>query len=478
MKSLGKNYIYNTVYQVLIILLPIITSPYASRVLGPEMLGVSFYSGANTYYFILLANLGFNLFGQRQIALSNSKQERSSVFGNVVASKVVIGIVSLTLFVAMMLFVDAKYKAAYFAQSLSIIAAVIDISWFFAGIEDFKKIVIRNLVTRIIFVIALFILVKGPQDIYMYILIMSGGTFIGNVTLWGLATRQITFERIRVDDVKTYIVQSFVLFIPTVAINVYVTLNQTLIGLLDSTKNVGFFAQSDNIIKVLLAVVTSLGTVMIPRMTKLLSTEKTKEEAMKLLNLSFKFMTTLSVPLVFGVMSAASRFAVFFYGNKFAEVGQLMLIEAINILFIAWSNVIGVQYLIPSSKMKQYTFSVTAGAVFNVLVNPLLILGWGVKGAMVTLVLTEMIVFAVQLLTVKAELELGALFAEVWKPIMAGAAMFIVLKILFSTLSVGSDFAYLILNVVVGALVYVTLLIAFRASYLKKLVDFIPLLHR
>lgn len=472
-KKLGKNYIYNTLYQLLMILMPLVTTPYAARVLGPEKLGIYSFTGANVNYFILLANIGFSLYGQKIIAsLQDDFKKRSQAFWNIIIAKCLVASVALVIFIITNAFFFSEYQDIYWIQAIGIVSVFIDISWFFMGLENFRITVIRNLIVKVSFVILLFLFVKSPDNLPLYVFIIVAGNFFGNITLWFQLKSYINKPKLFQIKISDVIRNATVLFIPTVAINMYVTLNKTMIGLLDSKINVGFFVQSDTVIKLVLAVVTSLGTVMMPHMTKLISDGKQKT-ANELIYKSFSAMTLLAMPIMIGMIIISGRFTSIFYGHGFEPVGTLLAIESVSVLLIAWSNVLGVQYLVPRGKLTHYSSSVTIGAVFNIIINPILLIHYGVNGSMWAMVMTELIVFSVQLYFTKKDLLWKKIFLDLPKYVCATLGMLLILSLFNYWVHVPQDILFILYNVIIGTMTYTVFVFVFKPTVLKDVINLI-----
>lgn len=183
-KSISKNYLYNLFYQILVIVMPLITTPYLSRVLGAEAIGVYSYTLSIATYFILFGTLGVSLYGQREIAyVQDDEKKRSIVFWEIVLLK------TITMTISILIFwftygMYGEYKIYYRILIIELISQCIDISWFFQGIEEFKKTVIRNSIVKLIFAVCIFIFVKSPNDLIKYIVIIAGANLFGNLSLW------------------------------------------------------------------------------------------------------------------------------------------------------------------------------------------------------------------------------------------------------------------------------------------------------
>ncbi len=226
--SVARNYVYNTILQITNILVPFITVPYLSRVLGPEGVGIVAFSGSIVQYFILFGVLGLTLYGNRSIAyVSASTEERSRVFWELFLLKAATTSLALMAFYLFLQVTNPQNLPVYLVQSILIIAAALDISWLFMGMEDFKKTVTRSLFMRLLGASLIFILVKSSQDFVLYALIGAGTTLVGQLIMWTYVPKyieKVSFHSLRF---RRHLRGTFKLFIPTVAIEVYVVLDKT-----------------------------------------------------------------------------------------------------------------------------------------------------------------------------------------------------------------------------------------------------------
>lgn len=159
-KSVKKNYLYNLVYQVLVLILPIITTPYISRTLGAENVGIYSFTISIVTYFTLLGSLGVSLYGQREIAYAReNKSKRKKIFLEIIIFRFIT--MAIAMLVYYFVFVqNNEYQEYYQILLLYLVAAAFDISWFFQGMEEFKKTVTRNVIVRLVSVCCIFIFVK------------------------------------------------------------------------------------------------------------------------------------------------------------------------------------------------------------------------------------------------------------------------------------------------------------------------------
>lgn len=471
--SIVRNYIYNVVYQLTTLIIPIITVPYVSRVLGSNGIGINAYTNSIIQYFILLGTIGISLYGNREIAyVRDDKVKLTNTFWSIFYLKIITTFVAYLLFLIFLCFVD-KYQSIFFIQSIYLIAAAVDISWLYMGLEDFKKTVIRNLLVKILGVIFIFIFVKDPGDLWKFVFILASSQLIGNLSLWYYLPKTVNKARITWLEVKKHLKPSISLFIPQVAIQIYVVLNKTMLGILSNPSEVGYFDNADKIVKVILSIVTAMGTVMLPRISNTFSKGDIKQVKNYVYN-SFNFVSYLATPLMFGVAGIATEFAPWFFGLEFNKTGIIMCMISPIIVFIAWSNVLGNQYLMPIGKVRGYTISVTFGAVINFTLNLILISRFHSIGTAIATVVGELSVTVVQLYIVRRDLKIKELLYSTWKYFISGIIMFFIIK------SIGiylvDEIKTMIIQFTVGIFTYIILLFLLKSEvntmFFKKCISY------
>lgn len=467
-----KNFLYNASYQIFLLLVPLLTTPYLARTLGPDGVGINSYTNSIMQYFVLFGCLGTNLYANRKIAfVRDNKEELSKNFWEILLLRIIMLTLSLLLFLIFIFFSNSEYKLFYIAQSVTLISTMIDVSWFFMGIENFSVTVIRNFIVKIVTLICVFSLVKSKSDLFIYILIISLSLLIGNLTMIPAIKRyvqKISFKNI---DVRRHIIPSIILFIPEIATQIYLVLNKTMLGIVISVQASGFYDQSDKIIKIVLAIVTATGTVMLPHVANAFINGK-KSKTKEYLYDCFSIVTMVSVPLFMGVAAVSNKLVPLFFSDKFVSVTPLLTIESLVILLIAWSNAIGVQYLLPTNQTRKYTKSVIFGSITNILLNIPLILLLGTLGAVISTVLSEFVVTFYQLYSIKNQISFSNLFNGTHKYIISGTLMFLIVFFLNEYLPI--SWGYLFVEVIVGAIVYILLTITFKADFyniIKKMKD-------
>lgn len=453
-------------YQLLLLILPLITMPYISRVLGPNGFGTYSYTNSVMSYFVLFGSLGITLYGSRQIAyVQHNTYERSKTFFEITFLKIITTFIS-SIFLAIYLCVFAKYRLLIFAQSLTLLANAFDVAWYFMGIEDFKKNVVRNVVVKLISLFLIFILVKTKSDLLTYIIIMSGSTLFGNIVLIPFLRNQIVFVNIKKINIFQHLRPVLLLFLPQVATQIYLVVNKTMLGEMDSVTAVGYFSSSDTLVRLTLTIVSSLSAVLMPHISNLIAKNKIKsvEYYMKQ---SFEFINFLSLPIILGLLIISSKFIPLFLGNQFNIVSELVMIESPIILLISWSIAITNQYLIPSKMNKEYIISTILGAVSNIILNIILIKKFGVYGAIIATIISETTVMGYLVLTLKKHFNIRKmLFSNFFKYLFSSIVMFIVGWIIDRMLP--TTMSAVILEIFISIMIYFVTLVLLKADIVRN----------
>lgn len=466
-----KNYLYNVVYQILLLLVPLITVPYISRVLGPELVGINSYTNSWMTFFMLVGQMGIALYGNREVAYHRENPiERSKIFWGIELLQVITITCALIAYLGAVLLFSTTFKEYFLLQSFWIIAAGVDVSWYFMGVENFQRIVFRNMLVKLASVALIFLVVKGNNDLGKYIALLGLSNLVGNLTLWPYLKDEIKWVPISTWHPFRHFYPALLLFVPTITTQVYLVVNRLMLGRMSTQSQLGQFQYTDQIIKVILAVVTASGQVMLPHIANKFSKGDVKGIRDSLYN-SFDFITAIAIPMMFGIMAIAKQFAPWFLGKQFNDAGILMMIEAPVILFIGWSNVTGTQYLMPINRTKEYTVSVTVGAVINVIANLFLIALWGARGATLATDISEFAVAAVQLVYIRQTISRRKIFGQMWKYLLSGGIMFIITYRLAMIMNM--TIPNLAIEVIIGAVIYIIGIFILRAPVINQAIALI-----
>ncbi len=462
-KSIKKNYLYNASYQTLVLLAPLITTPYVSRVLGPDNIGHYSFVKSIVSYFALVAALGITTYGRREVSyVQDNAAELNRRFWETKILQIITS--SVVLFVYAIFVAFQSDRALYLALVFDILFVLTDVTWYFQGIEDFGKIVIRNAVIKVVNIIFIFLMVKTRNDLVLYAVGNSAFLMLGNLIMWPNLIKNIGlphWSRIRpFHDIGTV----FSLFVPTVAIEVYTVLDKTMIGVItgDNFQN-GYYEQAVKIAKVAMTIVTAVGPVIGSRIGRLFF-DGEASSMHSLMYKGYRLVWAIGTPICFGLIGTSSNFIPWFLGSGYDEVVGLLHILSFLILAIGINNLTGC-YLIVTKRERFYSFSVIVGAVLNFLLNSLFIPKYRAFGASIASISAETAIAIVQLLYVRKELSIKTILRSgiiYWfgSGIMTCFVLFAKRFLPQSILGTG-------ILIIIGALNYVLILFLFNDRFTK-----------
>ena len=468
-KSIAKNYIYNLIYQMLTIVLPLITTPYLSRVLGAENIGIYGYTLSIVTYFVLFGTLGIAMYGQREIAyVQNDKTKQSKTFWEIVITRfITLTIASVTFYITFC--IRGQYTTYYTILLLELLANALDISWYYQGIEDFGKTVIRNLVVKILSLVCIFVFVKTQADLWKYMLIYVLANALGNATMWLYLPKMLQKISLKTLEFKKHIKPVLSLFVPQIATQIYVVLDKTMIGnITNNMSDVGFYEQAQKIVKTAMLVVTALGTVMNSRIANAFAENK-KEDVKKYLMQAFNIVWMLGIPITLGIMAVSSNLVPWFYGEGYEPVIQLLIATSPILLAIGLNNVTGIQYLIQTKQQKNYTISVTIGAIVNVIFNFILINLIGTVGAAISSVLAEFTILSVHFIYMRKDIKILDVLKSSIKYLISGLIMYVIVLSISKLIS--SSILNTFILIAIGAIIYFVILLILRDKFLNDIIN-------
>lgn len=482
-KSAKKNYFYNMLYQVFALIVPLIVTPYISRVLGSDGVGEYSFTYSLITYFVLFGAFGFGYYAQREIArYQNDKYTQSCIFWEILICRLLTVVVALLINnIFIFTGIYGKYTILMAVFNINIVATMIDVAFFYQGNEEFKTIAIVNVIFKALGVVSIFLFVKNESHVWVYTLCNCAIMLGSNVLLCFIIPRKIVKIDIKKLNVFRHFVPSLRLFIPTIAVSIYTMLDRTLIGLIvtgetektlvDGTVKMvknsdiqnGYYEQSEKIVKMALTVLTSLGAVMIPKNSfyfKSGNIEKVKENIIK----ACHFVFIIGMPIMFGLMSTASNFSPWFFGPDYDDVPLLIMIFSPLIMSLGLNNVFGIQYLLPAGKDRVYAYSVLFGAIINLVLNLILIRFYGALGAAVASVIAETVILIFQMIYLRKQFNYRALVLPFIKYFVVGGLMFACVYTLNIYVFESSIINSLIL-VLIGVFVYFGLLLVLRDKF-------------
>lgn len=453
MSKLKKNLFFNIIYQILILFLPLVTSSYLAKVVGAEGIGRYSYAYSVALYFTYFTVLGLQKYGNRVIAsVQNDKVERSKNFFEIYIMQAICFAICIVIYIVYCSFL-AGDKTIAFVMMVFVFSSLFDINWFFFGMEMFDKTVIRNTLVKVITTILIFVMVKTRNDVDKYAMIMSLGYLVSQLSLWPYLRKLVVKTKIEWKGIKKHFLPNLIMFLPVIAVSVYKIMDKIMLGLMSTKEIVGYYENAEKIINVPIAVVTALGTVMLPRVTALVS-EKKDTEVSKFRDSAVLIVTAFTVAACFGIIGVADILSVWMWGKDFLMSGDVMKYLSVTLVFLGIGNVVRTQFLIPYKYDKIYIISAFLGAIINVIVNAILIPHYGAIGAAIGTICAEMLVCFYQLFMTRKELPLLKYLKNIIAFSIDGFIMFWVITIIPSF---DSLFLTLVIKILVGVVVYVPL---------------------
>lgn len=467
--SIKKNYLYNTFYQILTMITPLITAPYISRVLGSSGVGIYSYTNSIATYFTLFAALGTASYGQREIAMHRDDPEESSrLFWEIeILSVITTGVVTVAWL--LWIIISTQYSMYYGILTLTVIAVAFDISWYFAGFELFKYIVIRNTIVKLAGIVLLFVLVRTKNDVGIYIGIMAATGLLGNISMWTYLPKFLKKVEVRSLNPFRHLKQTIAYFIPTIATSVYTVLDKTMIGAITkSSDQNGYYEQATKVVRMIQSLLFSLNTVMTSRQSYLFA-EKRYDELKDKINKSFDYLFGIAIASMFGLQGIAANFVPWFFGKGYDSVVPLLYVMALLPFVICISNVLGNQYLTPSGQRVRSSKGIIAGAVVNFVLNSTLIPFYASIGAAVASVIAEAVISVIYMHMSKGYASWGYLIRISWKKFIAGIVMLGI--VVFIGRGRSGSIVTTLIQILGGGLVYISILSVLKDSFIGSVIQ-------
>ena len=467
--SIIKNYLYNTIYQIISMLIPLITMPYLTRVFDPQQLGLNSLSLSIANYFMLFGVLGMHMYGNRQIAyVRDNKEKLAKTFWSLYTVQLATSTISLIIYYIFIYYFTSINRDIYLIQGLNIISVMIDISWLFMGLEDFKKVVIRNSFARLVGLACIFIFIKSSDDLLLYALLTVVVNIISILLMWFYVPRYVGKIVIDKKIVKKTIRPLLRLFLPQIATQVYTLLARTLVGFLSTNDQVIFYDYSQKIVNMVLAMITSIGVVLLPRVSNIIGNGK-KEEVPKIIEKTFKIVSYLAIPMAIGLMCVSKILVSWFLDPKYLLVGQLTAWTSLIIIAVSWANIIGVQYLIATKQENKYTLSIIIAAVVNLIMNLFLIPKNGAAGAIISLIAAEYIGIVIQLILVRNQLPVKRMILSIVKYIIVSVIMGVI--VIFIGNCINNGMLANIIQGISGIIIYIVIMFIIKDDVQKEMIS-------
>ena len=457
MASLKTNVILNFINAVTGIIFPVVTFPYAARVLLPEGIGTVNFLQSIVAYIVLLTSLGIPMYAVREVA----KYRDDIIIRNQITIEILLLSVILCLFGYVVVAVlgacvpqISAQLGVFYALSLTIMFTCLGVNWFYQAIEDFKFITIRALCFRLLAALALFLFVKDKEDLLIYAFVLVGSTVGNNLINFVHLRKWLPMCSIRWKELRIWrhLLPSLRIFVFNLVTSIYLNLNTVMLGFMRGDDAVGFYTAGNKLSHVVLSVVASLGVVLLPRCSNLIETGQI-EAFSKVTSKSYRLVVGVSLPCIVGLIVLAIPVIRIFCGDDFLEAVPVLCWTAPVILFIGLSNVIGLQILYPLGKESIVIWSTVGGAVLNFILNLLLISPYGAVGAAISTFSAEFVVLFIQILVGRSYLPIRLYEWDYLNYLLASGVLFVVLYGL--TFWIVNSWLLIMVSVMIGAFSYI-----------------------
>lgn len=457
------------------LLFPLITFPYASRIMLADGIGqVNFFSSIISYI-SLFTCLGIPMYAIREVAKVRDNPEQM----NKVTVEILLLHAFLTILgylaVAVICMTVSKVQEdipLFLLLSTTIFFTAIGCEWFYQGVENFKYVAVRGIVVKVISVILLFLLVKTKDDILWYGAYSVLGVLGGNLFNFIRLRKYLHLGIIDLHTLKPFRHLKPVLhiFVFNVVVSIYLQLNSILLGFLKNAQAVGYFVTATKILVMTMAVSTSLGQVMMPRISNLIAENK-MDEFKALAQKSYNFIVLLTLPLTVGLIFTAPYIVVLLSGQGFIPSILAAQIVSPVIFLVGLSNVMGIQILYPLGQINKVIICTAVGAVFNVIINVLLIPHFAQNGTAIAYLTAEFAVTLSMIIIGRKYLPIKFL-SKSHLPYLAGSIIMAFLLYSISLMHLG-NIVTLISMFVGGGIIYFAVLLSCKDTLSQNLINII-----
>lgn len=405
-KSIKVNFIMNAILSISGFIFPFITFPYISRILLPEGTGRVNFATSLINYFVMLAMLGIPTYGIRACAqVRDDKEKLTRTAHELLFINLIMSLVSYALLAAALLFVPRLFedRLLYIIVSSTILFTAIGMEWLFKALEQYTYITVRSLVFKAIAVVAMFLLVHQKSDYVIYGGISIFAASASNILNFIHARKYIIMHPIGNYNLKKHLKPVLVFFAMACATTIYTNLDNVMLGFMKGDVDVGYYNAAVKIKLILVAIVTSLGNVLLPRVSYYIQHGQMSE---------FKTVCKKALNFVFLAAAPLSLYFILFAKNGVyllsgnAYTGSIFPMQLImpTVLLIGLTGIMGIQVLVPLGKEKYVLYSEIAGAIVDLILNWILIPKMGAAGAAIGTLVAEFVVLCVQFFVLRKEL--------------------------------------------------------------------------
>lgn len=464
--SVKYNFLMSSILKMSSFIFPMITFPYISRILGPIGNGKVSFATSVIYYFTSFSALGIPTYGIKICAqCRNNPKKLSQTVQELLTLGIVLTISAYILLIILIYSVPRLYiaKDVILVTSLNLILSNIGIEWFYQAIEQYDYITVRNLLFKVISIILMFLFVKTEADYVIYAGIQVFATVGSNVLNLLRIKRYVTIKPFINCKIKQHLKPTMIFFMMTVATTIYTNLDTVMLGFMTDDQQVGFYNAAIKMKNILVALVASLGTVLLPRVSYYIK-QKMYNEYKKIISSSFRVVLLIAIPLIAYCTIEAENILLILAGKAYLHASVIMKAIVPTILLIGLSNITGMQVLVPLGKEKLTMISTIFGALIDLILNLILIRRYGALGAALGTLIAEFFVFIIQLYFLRNSKYIKAFDMDCIKIVFAGVASTLVLILTIRLITFENCFITLSITSLIFFGTYCSIIILFKEA--------------
>ena len=404
--SVKLNFLMNAILTISAFIFPLITFPYVSRILLPEGTGKVSFATSVVTYFALFAQLGIPTYGIRACAkVRDNKEKLTRTVQEIFIINIVISLITYIVFFLVLNIVPRMQadKTLFVITSSTILFNAIGMDWLYKGLEKYTYITIRSIIFKFIALLAMFMFVHQKSDYIVYggISIFAGSA--SNICNLLNVKKYIQIKPIGKYNIKQHMRPILIFFAMSCATTIYTNLDTVMLGFMKTDMDVGYYNAAVKIKNILLGIVTSLGTVLLPRASYYIENDY-MEEFRRITQKAIKFVFLISIPLTVYFILYAKEGILFLSGNAYSKAILPMQVIMPTLIFIGLTNIMGIQILVPLGREKIVLYSEIAGAIVDLFINILLIPRMAATGAAIGTLIAELAVWIVQFVALRYDI--------------------------------------------------------------------------
>ena len=413
--GLKRNFIYQLLYQLIILVIPLLQAPYLTRTLGDSSLGIYTYVNSIGYYFVVLSMLGIARHGQRVIASASNEIEIRKRFWSLFFDHFVISILITCIYFAFIPLFASNDTIIYLINGMYVASAIFDITFLFYGLENFKNVILKNLFVKIL------------QFLLIILLILS---------------------------------------ISAIASTLYTVFNKTLIGIFRPKEEVAYYDYAEKLINVPKSLIAAVGTVIFPRSCTLIINGDF-QSVKKYAKVAIFIVGFIAFSSIFGFLSIGQILVNLYYGSEFADTGGLLMCMTPLIFIVGLGEIVRNMYLIPMKKDTPYVICIVINSVINIIFSLILLQFIGSYGAIIGAICAECFGLIFQYWLIRKQLPFKLIIKNLLPTLLIGLVMFIIVYTI--SFFVPAEWIYLLLLIFIGAIIFCFFTIIYIFIFDKEL---------